>query len=378
MSATTAFPVATSYVKLGFLHNYPTGSTDATAVARVSNVGLHLVGGGVKWLSGTGLPAAGLGMQGDWYINDANGDVYEKTTANVWTWRDNLTGPAGTAGTPGEKWFSGTGAPAGGTGIIGDWYLNDANGDVYEKTGASAWTLRDNLTGPQGVQGNPGTPGVVGSKWYSGTGAPAGGTGVVGDWYLNDTNGDVYEKTGASTWTLRDNLTGPTGTQGTQGNPGTAGTTGLSSDCWNFTYNSTTTTPGTVPSGQIRFDAVSYAGLVKMWVSNTSKDGTDTTILIRSLTIGDEVYLTSTPTSNSKYTVTGAPTAGADFSILTVLWVSGNGAMPSTGSTLTLCQRAKGTAGPAGPGLPEVYVGANEPIPRDNYLIWIDTDAVVT
>lgn len=43
-----------------------------------------------------------------------------------------------------------------------------------------------------------------GSKWYSGTGTPANGSYSVGDWYLNDANGDVYEKTGASTWTLRD------------------------------------------------------------------------------------------------------------------------------------------------------------------------------
>ena len=67
------------------------------------------------------------------------------TTGGVPVWG------APVAGAPGSKWYSGTGAPAGGTGIVGDWYLNDANGDVYEKTGASTWTLRDNLTGPPGV-----------------------------------------------------------------------------------------------------------------------------------------------------------------------------------------------------------------------------------
>jgi hypothetical protein len=41
--------------------------------------------------------------------------------------------------------------------VVGAWYENDANGDIYEKTGASTWTLRDNLTGPTGATGAAGT-----------------------------------------------------------------------------------------------------------------------------------------------------------------------------------------------------------------------------
>jgi hypothetical protein len=59
----------------------------------------------------------------------------------------------------GEGWFSGTGAPSGALGTLGDWYINDANGDFYEKTGATTWTLRGNLQGPQGAQGVQGPPG---------------------------------------------------------------------------------------------------------------------------------------------------------------------------------------------------------------------------
>ena len=60
--------------------------------------------------------------------------------------------------------------------------------------------------GPQGVQG------PQGSRWYSGLGAPAGDLGLVSDWYLDVNGGNVYEKTSAAGWTLRDNLTGPEGT----------------------------------------------------------------------------------------------------------------------------------------------------------------------
>lgn len=62
-----------------------------------------------------------------------------------------------------------------------------------------------NIMGPQGIQGNPGTNGTngtngaPGSVWYSGVGAPAGGLGVNGDFYLNTANGDVYQKV-AGAW----------------------------------------------------------------------------------------------------------------------------------------------------------------------------------
>lgn len=143
-------------------------------------------------------------------------------------------GPQGNAGTPGEKWFTGSGAPPGATGIVGDWYLDSASGAYYEKTGASAWTQRGSLLGPQGPAGTAGTAGAAGSKWYTGAGAPATGAGIVGDFYLNSTNGDYYEKTGAATWTLRGNLRGPqgatgsTGSQGPQGIQGPAGPSGAS------------------------------------------------------------------------------------------------------------------------------------------------------
>lgn len=178
------------------------------------------------WRDGTGAPFSGEGVVGDWYLNRSNGNYYEKTAASTYTLRGNLKGPQGDAGStgstgstgatgaPGSVWRSGSGAPSGSLGIVGDWYLDDTTGNVYEKTGSSAYTLRDNLIGPTG---SAGAPGAAGSVWRSGSGVPSGSLGVVGDWYLNDANGDVYEKTGASTYTLRDNLTGPTGPSGDTG-----------------------------------------------------------------------------------------------------------------------------------------------------------------
>jgi hypothetical protein len=51
-------------------------------------------------------------------------------------------------GQPGSKWYSGAGSPASGLGVETDWYLDEANGDIYEKINPTAWALRTNITGP--------------------------------------------------------------------------------------------------------------------------------------------------------------------------------------------------------------------------------------
>jgi len=60
----------------------------------------------------------------------------------------------------------------------------------------------------------PGANGDPGSVWYSGAGAPDGGLGIVGDYYLRDT-GLTYSKTGAATWTEGINIKGANGAAGT-------------------------------------------------------------------------------------------------------------------------------------------------------------------
>lgn len=129
---------------------------------------------GAQGAQGAQGPAGATGAQGPQGPGGPQGPQGAEGAAGA-------TGEQGPAGAPGSVWRSGSGAPAGALGVVGDWYLNTANGDVYEKTGASAWTLRDNLTGPQGpqgIQGPQGTPGSVGT-------GPAGGD--LGGNYPNPT-----------------------------------------------------------------------------------------------------------------------------------------------------------------------------------------------
>lgn len=142
-------------------------------------------------------------------------------------------GSNGTNGVDGATWLGGSGVPSSGIGVVNDFYLDTVNSNVYKKTGASTWTLQVNIKGATGAAGTPGTNGIDGTKWLGGASAPSGGIGVVGDWYLNTTNADVYLKTGSSTWTQQLNIKGstgdqgPQGIQGIQGIPGTNGTDGV-------------------------------------------------------------------------------------------------------------------------------------------------------
>jgi hypothetical protein len=60
-------------------------------------------------------------------------------------------------------------------------------------------------------QGEPGPTGQRGSIWYNDDGAPSSIIGVVNDYYLDNVSGNVYEKTGESTWSLSTNIKGPSG-----------------------------------------------------------------------------------------------------------------------------------------------------------------------
>lgn len=72
------------------------------------------------------------------------------------------------------------------------------------------------VRGATGATGGTGVPGADGAKWYSGSGAPVVGTGVNGDFYLQNTAGgggvvgDVWQKA-AGAWSIVANIRGASG-----------------------------------------------------------------------------------------------------------------------------------------------------------------------
>lgn len=205
---------------------------------------------GSRWFDQAGAPNPNSGTIGDFSINSITGDFFEKTGVNTWTIRGNLRGPQGLQGLQGAPGADGTNGANGAKGDKGDKGEDGTSvtikgtyhdvgslpgagnpGDGY-MVGDSLWVwdqLNDNwhnvgrIRGLQGEQGVQGTPG---SRWFDQAGTPNPANGVIGDFHLNRTTGDYYEKTGVNTWTNRGNIRGPQGLQGAQGAKGDKGDKG--------------------------------------------------------------------------------------------------------------------------------------------------------
>ncbi|WP_053322636.1 hypothetical protein [Mariprofundus ferrooxydans] len=181
--------------------------------------------------SGTGAPGAGLGVDGDYYIDTAAWDIYGPKTAGAWGAATSIIGPQGgqgiqgNPGLDGKTMHSGTSAPGAGLGVDGDYYIDTAAWDIYGPKTAGAWGAATSIIGPQGGQGIQGNPGLDGKTMHSGTGAPAAGLGVDGDYYIDTAAWDIYGPKTAGAWGAATSIIGPQGGQGIQGNPGLDGKT---------------------------------------------------------------------------------------------------------------------------------------------------------
>lgn len=153
-------------------------------------------------------PAGAAGPQG---IQGVKGD-----TGN--------TGSAGSQGIKGDTGAQGTQGVQGIQGVPG----NDGATGPAGSTGATGATGSTGSTGATGSAGSNGTNGTNGATWRDGSGVPSNGLGANGDYYLDDATGNVYLRT-AGTYSIVANIkgaTGSTGSQGIQGNTGNTGSTG--------------------------------------------------------------------------------------------------------------------------------------------------------
>lgn len=123
-------------------------------------------------------------------------------------------------GPKGYSVLNGSGAPGSGLGDNGDFYIDTTAHSIYGPKTSGAWGAGTSLIGPTG---NTGATGTAGSTWYSGSGAPSGGTGVNGDYYFRTSNDDIYLKSSGS-WSVIANIKGSTGATGATGATGTAAT----------------------------------------------------------------------------------------------------------------------------------------------------------
>ena len=185
-------------------------------------------------LSGSGAPARTLGIDGDFYIDIKNANLYGPKTKGAWRIATSLrtvetrdllipaSGADGVKGDRGEQGLTGSDGATGAKGATGDRGLTGLTG-ASGLTGATGST---GLSGGTGFSGATGATGATGLKGDTGAAGSAGATGPTG---LTGATGSTGS-TGAKGDTGLTGLTGTTGAAGSNGTPGAAGDTGLKGD----------------------------------------------------------------------------------------------------------------------------------------------------
>lgn len=171
---------------------------------------------GAIMYNGSGIPDNANGVDGDYYLDTNNGQLYFKTTG---TWGVTIL-LKGTNGTNGATWYYGSGTrPPTITANANDLYLDTDTGYVYICLGGTSW----NSTPIAEIKGMPGANGNNGTLWYTGSGDP---TAVVAanfsDLLLDLTTGNVYACLGGTSWNLLGNIKGAAGNNGNNGLDATA------------------------------------------------------------------------------------------------------------------------------------------------------------
>ena len=165
---------------------------------------------GATWLTGVGVPANNLGVNGDFYLRTFNTTIYSKSNG-AWSVLSSL------AGADGATWHTGIIAPVSALGNNGDFYFKSDDASIWSKA-SGAWTQQIEIQqGTDGDDGEDGDDGADGTVWLNGYSPPRSNQGKVGDFYFRFANGFVYRKVASNAWSFQRDLTGPQGLRGLAG-----------------------------------------------------------------------------------------------------------------------------------------------------------------
>ncbi|MEV7670990.1 hypothetical protein [Streptomyces sp. NPDC088752] len=202
---------------------------------------------GSQIYTGSGAPAASLGLDNDWYTQYDTRTLLGLTHTTVTMWRKS-GGAWAKAGADihGSQWFVNNTTTPSTDAKPGDLLLRSDSGDIWQRS-ASGWgNPVGNLKGPKGDPGIQGVPGVKGdtgaastvpgpkgdtgaagtpgSKVYAfASGSESTGVGVPGDFAVRTDTGNVYLYVSGSGWTSKGSIRGPVGPEGPQGAKGDPG-----------------------------------------------------------------------------------------------------------------------------------------------------------
>ena len=138
-------------------------------------------------LSGSGIPSKNIGINGDFYIDTKNANLYGPKTNGVWKLTTSLrplpTKAKSTA--PGATGTTGAAGTAGAAGVIGPRGLPGATGEK----GATGTAGLPGIAGANGLPGAAGAPGTAGAPGAAGTNGISNSYFVdIGNWSLKSTD----------------------------------------------------------------------------------------------------------------------------------------------------------------------------------------------
>lgn len=157
----------------------------------LSSVSQEARGGAL--LSGTGAPAASLGLDGDFYIDETTTDMYGPKRNGTWPPPLARLGGGGTSESPtggsgGSGLLTGETPPDDGDGDVGDIYI-DLGGLVLYGPKTTTWGT-----------GRPIGPDGIGSTLLTGSGDPLISVGIDGDRYLDLSDLELFGPKSGGTW----------------------------------------------------------------------------------------------------------------------------------------------------------------------------------
>lgn len=188
-------------------------------------------------LSGFGAPSNVAGIDGDFYIDVKNLNIYGPKIKNKWPAAVSLKGSNGSNGTDGKsgsdgKTVSNASLVAGPVGTQGAVGATGVAGEIGSKgdqglRGEVGATGAQGIAGPTGIQGPIGLTGITGSQGPAGSGSQGapGATGASGA--QGSTGATGSQGPAGSGATGAQGSAGPTGATGATGSVGATGSTGV-------------------------------------------------------------------------------------------------------------------------------------------------------
>jgi hypothetical protein len=132
-------------------------------------------------LNGIKAPIKSIGINGDFYIDTKNLNIYGPKKNDSWPAAISLRGIAGTDGKTGTPGVAGSDGKTGTPGVAGSDGKTITNTSTSAGTaGAPGATGLTGAAGPSGAAGETGAAGASGSAGPAGPTGPAGGTGATG------------------------------------------------------------------------------------------------------------------------------------------------------------------------------------------------------